>query len=79
MSMSSYLPVRLELMVVVLRASRRPRSAFLVSSTNRMEVAKVSSFARIMRSSPGDVSAFVVGVRGAAKGPMVSVIWMAPG
>jgi hypothetical protein len=44
-----------------------------------MEVAEVSSFAGIMRSSPSDVSTFVVGVRGAAEGPMVRVVWMPPG
>jgi hypothetical protein len=73
---SSYLAVRLELMIVVLSLSRKPRLAFLVSSTKCMVVLVDASFAGIVRSSPDDASMLIVG--GAAESPAVSDVWMAP-
>jgi hypothetical protein len=51
MSASSYLLVRLELLIVVLHASRRPRLAFLISSVGHMAMVGVASKTRIERSS----------------------------
>jgi hypothetical protein len=47
----SYLALRLELMVVVLRASERPRLVFFVSSVGQMAGVRVASMAGIERSS----------------------------
>jgi hypothetical protein len=51
----SYLAVRLELMVVVLHSSEKPRFVFLISSTRRMVVVGVAYFIGIMRSFPNGV------------------------
>jgi hypothetical protein len=51
----------LELMIVVLCSLGKPRLDFFVSSTGHMVVVEDSSFAGIVRSFPGDVSAFVAG------------------
>jgi hypothetical protein len=48
----------------------------LVSSASRMVVAVDASFVGIVRSSPGDVSMFVV--VGATEGPAVRAVWIAP-
>jgi hypothetical protein len=72
--MYSYLVVRLELMIVVLRSSEKPRLDLLVSSTGRTVVAVDASFMRIVRSSPSDASVFVVG--GATEGLTVRAVWI---
>jgi hypothetical protein len=56
--MSSYLAVRMELMIVVLRSSEKPRLAFLVSSIVCMVVDDVAPFIGIVRPSLGDVLVF---------------------
>jgi hypothetical protein len=61
-------------MIVVLRSSEKPRLVFLVYSTSHMVVVEDASFARIVRSSPGDVSAFVACCRGATEGLAVRAV-----
>lgn len=58
---------------------REAKVVLLGSSNSCMEVVGVASFTGIMRSSPGGVSVFVIGCRGATEGPAVRAIWMAPG
>jgi hypothetical protein len=72
MSVSSYLAVRLELMIVVLRSSEKPRLALLVSSASRMVVVVDASFVGIVKSSLGDASTSIVG--GATEGPSMRVV-----
>jgi hypothetical protein len=50
------------------------RLAFLVSSSGRMLVVADGWFAGIVRSSPDDVPAFVVGYCGATEGPALMAV-----
>jgi hypothetical protein len=72
----SYLAVRLELMITVLRSSEKPRLALLVSSFDRIVVAVDASFVGIVRSSPAGVLSFDV-IR-AIEGPTARAVWIAP-
>jgi hypothetical protein len=74
MSVSSYLVVRLELMIVVLCSSEKLRLDLLVSLASHMVVAVDASFMGIVRSSPVDASVFVIG--GTTEGPTVRVVWI---
>jgi hypothetical protein len=72
MSASSYLAVRLERTIVVLRSSEKSTLDFLVSSIGSMVF-----LCWDYEVSPRDVSTFVVGCYGAIEGPAVRAIWMA--
>jgi hypothetical protein len=64
-------------MITVLCSSEKSRLAFLVYSTGRMVVVEDASFVGIVRSSPHDVSAFVVGCPSATDGLVVRAVFMA--
>jgi hypothetical protein len=72
----SYLAVRLELMIIVLRSSKKPRLALLVSLVGHIEVAVDASFLGIVRSSPAGVSSF--SAVSAIQGPAVTSVWITP-
>jgi hypothetical protein len=74
--MLSYLLVRLELMIVILRSSEKPRLALLVSSAERIVVTIDALFMGIVRSSHVDVSSF--GVVSTTEGSVTRAIWIAP-
>jgi hypothetical protein len=72
MSVSFYLAVKLELMIVVLCSSEKPRLDLLVSSISHKVVVVDASFVGIVRSSLGDASTSIVG--GATEGPTMRVV-----
>jgi hypothetical protein len=78
MSMLSYFSKRLDLMVVILLVSGRPRLAFSVSSAGHIARLRVASVTETKRSSFGSASAFEISRFYATEVLEARAAWIAP-